>query len=114
MTTSVSEYGKQEEERERQLVEKMKELGIPLVYTRDFRVPLVADDEEMNCGWQTVPLPPDHEEWILIDGRSDRKTGWAKRKDLIATPTAWHCYRQSREHASALARAARRDGQMKK
>jgi hypothetical protein len=32
-------------------------------YTRDARVPISSDDADMDCGWQSLPIPP------TMDGR---------------------------------------------
>jgi hypothetical protein len=48
-------------------------------YTRDAKVPLSAEDPEMDCGWRCVPIPPtDDERWQIFDTRGDRKTGWRR------------------------------------
>lgn len=53
-------------------------------YTRDWQVPLVADDPEMNFGWQNIPLPPDFDAgWEIFDTSSDKKTGWRR---VLRTP----------------------------
>jgi hypothetical protein len=47
--------------------------------TRDARVPLVADDDEFECGWQCIPLPPALDEgWEIVDASKDYKTTWAR------------------------------------
>jgi hypothetical protein len=59
-----------------------------IVYTRDARVPLVADDWDFDCGWQNILLPPtldDH--WVMIDNSHDRRTGWIRREWLAD----WGC-----------------------
>lgn len=48
-----------------------------IVYTRDYPVPVSADDLEMNDAWDMKPMPPDSEnEWVIVDYSSDKKTGW--------------------------------------
>ena len=54
-----------------------------VVYTRDAKAPLVADDWDFEHGWQVIPLPPTlDEEWVIVDSLSDKKTGWIRVKDL--------------------------------
>ena len=37
-------------------------------YTRDVRIPLVAEDEDWNYGWRCIPLPPALDEgWEIVD-----------------------------------------------
>jgi hypothetical protein len=45
--------------------------------TRVARVPLSADDPEMDNGWQCIPIPPtDDPTWFVLESR-DYKTVWA-------------------------------------
>jgi hypothetical protein len=47
--------------------------------TRDARVPLSADDLEMEDGWRCIPIPPtDDPDWFIIDNSHDYKTKWAR------------------------------------
>ena len=47
--------------------------------TRDARVPLSADDPDMEDGWQCIPVPPtDDPEWFILDSSNDRKTTWGR------------------------------------
>jgi hypothetical protein len=55
-----------------------------VVYTRDEKVPLSDDDREMECGWRMVPIPPTCDgDWIIVDERSDRATGWVRRSQIV-------------------------------
>jgi hypothetical protein len=55
----------------------MTSFGPRVVYTRDARVPLSADDPEMENGWRCIPVPPTaDDEWVIIDNSKDYKTGW--------------------------------------
>jgi hypothetical protein len=48
-------------------------------YTRDARVPISADDPEMDCGWQCIPIPPTIDDgWEIFDTSKDYKTGWRR------------------------------------
>jgi hypothetical protein len=48
-------------------------------YTRDARVPISADDLDMECGWRCIPIPPtDDPAWEIFDNSPDRKTGWRR------------------------------------
>jgi hypothetical protein len=48
-------------------------------YTRDFRVPIADDDPEMDCGWQSIPVPPTIDDgWKIFDSSKDYKTGWRR------------------------------------
>jgi hypothetical protein len=60
-----------------------KHLLIERCATRDFRVPLYADDEDCSYGWQTLPpapRPDDNEwgAWEIVDDSSDKKTVWQR------------------------------------
>ena len=49
------------------------------VYTRDAKVPLVADDWDLDHGWRCIPLPPTLDEgWEIFDNSHDRRTGWQR------------------------------------
>jgi hypothetical protein len=46
-------------------------------YTRDARIPLLAGDDDLVQGWQSVPVPPSAPgHWEIFDWSPDRKTGW--------------------------------------
>jgi hypothetical protein len=48
-------------------------------WTRDARIPLIADDWEFLHGWECVPLPPERDAgWEICDSSRDRKTQWAR------------------------------------
>ena len=48
-------------------------------YTRDFRVPISADDPDMDCGWSCIPIPPTIDDgWKIFDSSKDYKTGWRR------------------------------------
>ena len=48
------------------------------VATRDIRIPLSADDPEMENGWQCISIPPtDDERWFVLEER-DYKTVWGR------------------------------------
>jgi hypothetical protein len=54
-----------------------------VVYTRDAKVPIVADDWDMDYGWNTIPLPPTIDDvWLIWDDTGDRKTGWIRASDV--------------------------------
>jgi hypothetical protein len=57
-----------------------------VTYTSDIKVPLSADDPDMENGWRMIPVAPtsDVENWVIVDTSSDRKTGWARRVTLAA------------------------------
>jgi hypothetical protein len=66
----------------------MKTAYIELHITRDARVPLYADDEDWDHGWQCIPLPPrpdEHGEWQIDQTYdSDHKTRWFRlRIDML-------------------------------
>jgi hypothetical protein len=62
----------------------MKSRNPLIIYTRDARVPLGADDPEMLNGWRSVPVPPTSDDcWEIADDRSDKSTSWIRR-DLVA------------------------------
>ena len=48
--------------------------------TRDARVPISADDLEMENGWRSIPIPPTEDgRWFIIDSHSkDYKTIWGR------------------------------------
>jgi hypothetical protein len=57
------------------------------VYTRDAKVPLIADDFEFDCGWQCIPLPPTLDEgWEIFDHSKDYKTGWCRVRFVHGEP----------------------------
>jgi hypothetical protein len=48
-------------------------------YTRDARVPISADDPDMENGWRCIPIPPTIDDsWEIFDTSKDRKTGWRR------------------------------------
>jgi hypothetical protein len=48
-------------------------------YTRDARVPLHADDLDMDEGWRCIPVPPTEDpSWEIFDTSKDRSTGWRR------------------------------------
>ena len=50
--------------------------------TRDSKVPLSADDPEMENGWPCIPIPPtDDPNWFILDSSSDKKTIWGRWHD---------------------------------
>jgi hypothetical protein len=66
----------------------MLKLRSSIVYTRDERVPLSADDRAMLNGWRCVPVPPtDDNGWIITDDRSDKATGWCRKSQIIIGET---------------------------
>jgi hypothetical protein len=66
--------------------------GTPLwlekAITRYARVPLSADDPEMENGWQCVAVPPTNDpRWFVIDESRDYKTVWGRfRPDAEGGP----------------------------
>ena len=54
-----------------------------IVYTADERIPLSDDDRGMENGWRCIPVPPTGDgNWVVVDDRSDQKTGWMRRSEL--------------------------------
>ena len=50
--------------------------------TRDSKVPLSADDPEMENGWRCIPIPPtDDPNSFILDSSSDKKTIWGRWHD---------------------------------
>jgi hypothetical protein len=48
-------------------------------YTRDHRAPLCEGDDDLDQGWQSIPLPPSLDDgWEIFDTRKDYKTGWRR------------------------------------
>jgi hypothetical protein len=49
-------------------------------YVRDARVPISAEDPEMeNIGWRCIPVPPTEDpSWEIFDRSKDKKTGWRR------------------------------------
>jgi hypothetical protein len=38
----------------------------------------------MENGWRMIPIPPtDDNGWVIVDDRSDRKTGWRRRSQTF-------------------------------
>lgn len=51
--------------------------------TRDWKVPLSADDEEMDSGWRCISIrPTDDDAWFIVDSSRDYKTEWGRWIDL--------------------------------
>jgi hypothetical protein len=47
--------------------------------TRDAKIPLSADDPEMEHSWCCVPVPPTADPcWFILDSSHDRKTRWGR------------------------------------
>jgi hypothetical protein len=47
--------------------------------TRDARVPISADDPDMENGWRNIPVPPtDDDHWFILDNSRDYKTEWGR------------------------------------
>jgi hypothetical protein len=60
-----------------------------IVYTGDEKIPLSDADRGMLNGWKMVPIPPtDDGNWIIVDDRSDKKTGWARASALMLAETS--------------------------
>jgi hypothetical protein len=58
-------------------------INCDIIYTADIKIPLSADDMGMECGWRMIPVPPtDDNGWVIVDDRSDRKTGWLRRAQI--------------------------------
>jgi hypothetical protein len=52
-------------------------------YTRDIKVPLVENDDELEYGWQSIPVRPaadddDLDAWEIFDDTKTHKTGWRR------------------------------------
>jgi hypothetical protein len=51
-------------------------------YTRDEKVPIVEGDDDLDYGWNSVPVRPamddDWQSWEIFDDTGDRKTGWRR------------------------------------
>jgi hypothetical protein len=46
---------------------------------RDVKVPLSADDPEMDSGWCCVPVRPTADDgWFILDSSHDCKTVWGR------------------------------------
>jgi hypothetical protein len=51
--------------------------------TRDAKVPISADDLEMENGWRCIPIPPtDDGRWFILDDSRDYKTEWGRWHDV--------------------------------
>jgi hypothetical protein len=62
-----------------------------IIYTTDERVPLSDADRGMMNGWRCIPVPPDDSgDWVPVDTRSDKKTGWARASALGEAGLRWH------------------------
>jgi hypothetical protein len=62
-----------------------------IVYTCDEKIPLSDADRGMANGWRMIPVPPtDDCDWIAVDNRSDRKTGWLRRSQMDAAGLSRH------------------------
>ena len=54
-------------------------LVVDHTYTHDARAPLCVGDENFNCGWQSIPVPPDlSSDWQIFDTGKDYRTGWRR------------------------------------
>jgi hypothetical protein len=54
-------------------------LIIEYCWTRDSRVPLFEGDDDLEHGWQSIPVPPSLDEgWVIFNTQKDRKTGWRR------------------------------------
>jgi hypothetical protein len=66
---------------------KLSEPGMidhKIVYTRDEKIPLADNDRGMMNGWKMVPIPPTADgDWVAVDTRSDKRTGWARASALM-------------------------------
>jgi hypothetical protein len=52
---------------------------LEIAITCDARIPLSADDPNMENRWRCLPIPPtDDPGWFVIDDISDAKTVWAR------------------------------------
>jgi hypothetical protein len=50
--------------------------------TRDARVPLSADDPDIENGWRCIPVPPtDDPAWFIVDDSRNAKTVWAREAE---------------------------------
>jgi hypothetical protein len=52
-------------------------------YTRDIQVPIVENDDDLEWGWQSIPVRPatdddDFASWEIFDNSKDYKTGWRR------------------------------------
>jgi hypothetical protein len=48
-------------------------------YTRDFRCPRVAGDDDWVYGFKCIPQPPSLDPaWEIFDSSKDYKTGWQR------------------------------------
>jgi len=52
-------------------------------YTRDIQVPIVENDDDLEWGWQSIPVRPatdddDFDAWEIFDNSKDYKTGWRR------------------------------------
>jgi hypothetical protein len=56
-------------------------------YVRDARVPIAADDPDMDEGWRCIPIPPTCDpSWEIFDKSKDRKTGWRRIRIVWSAP----------------------------
>lgn len=53
-------------------------LVIEHVYTRDARVPICEGDDDFDYGWQSIPVAPGPDGWVIFDTCKDYKTGWRR------------------------------------
>lgn len=60
------------------MCERIPQLVIERIFTRDAVVPLSADDPDMDTGWRCIPVPPSDEGWVIFDTHKDRRTGWRR------------------------------------
>jgi len=54
--------------------------------TRDAKVPISADDPEMEKGWRSIPVPPTEDDrWFILDTSRDYKTEWGRWHEAEGT-----------------------------
>jgi hypothetical protein len=62
---------------------------IDIIYTADLKVPLSADDPGMENSWRMVPMAPTSDpDWVAVDTRSAKRTGWARASALMLAETS--------------------------
>jgi hypothetical protein len=63
----------------RMAISKLRHFHFERATTRDEKVPVSADDPEMENGWQCIPVrPTDEPDWYIIDDSHDYKTVWGR------------------------------------
>jgi hypothetical protein len=69
------------------IVRLVQQVGRRLIaevrYTRDIQVPIVENDDQLEWGWQSIPVRPatdddDFDAWEIFDDSKDYKTGWRR------------------------------------